>query len=140
MLYLELPGALTETARERFEQGRPVADAELVLRAPVEPARPRAASGPGILQRRAGSVVLRATGPLDTALEADGPLELDLPASLAEVLAAAAARSPQAAVLLGRADRPLAAVYRRGARLRPDDAVHSGDELELLLVISGGAR
>jgi len=84
----------------------------------------------------AGRVSLGAGGALGRVLGAD--LELPLPAPVREVLAAAAARWPDAAPLLLEGGRPLPAVYCAGRPIGPDEPVHAGDCLELVLAISGG--
>ena len=85
-------------------------------------------------------MVLCASGPLARALGDALVLELPLPARVDEVLRRAAehARGEARDVLLGR--RAPAVVYRDGRRVAPDGWIEDGDRLDLLLVISGGAR
>ncbi len=102
-----------------------------------EPPRAALALGP----RRAGAVGLRAVGPLGEALAALGPvprLELELPATLAEVLATLAERLAGEGAGLVRGGRPVALAYRAGSRLAADEAVHAGDVLDLVVAIGGG--
>jgi hypothetical protein len=89
-------------------------------------------------------VSLRGFGPLARELGAassDGlvRLDLDLPASLRDVLAAAAAEHPRARRLLLQDGEPLAAVYRASRRLAADARVEDGDELDVVVALSGGA-
>jgi aldehyde:ferredoxin oxidoreductase len=134
---LDAAGRLTAAARERFDACRPVADPAALPAPRSAPAHPaRRAPAP----RGAGRVRLRASGSLAQALGGELELELALPAPLVEVLASAAAARPAARDALLRDDRPRVAVYRGGARLAAGDEVRSGDRLEVVLVISGGAR
>ena len=85
-----------------------------------------------------GEVTLSATGRLGELL-GTATFELALPASLAEVLAHAAAQRPAAADLLfDRSGRPLPAAWRERHPVAPRDLVHAGDRLDLLLAIAGG--
>lgn len=77
-----------------------------------------------------------AGGALGRALGAD--VELPLPATVRQVLEAAASRWPDAAPLLLDGPRPLPTVYRAGRLLGPDEVVHPGERLELVLAVSGG--
>jgi sulfur carrier protein ThiS len=65
-------------------------------------------------------------------------IELELPASVQEILRSAAAEKPPASAQLLRGGEPVPAVWRAGTRLAPGDAVSSGDVLELVTAISGG--
>ena len=85
-----------------------------------------------------GRCTLRSFGALAEALDDETRLLLPLPATLAEVLDQLVRRRPQVAPLLYRDGAPLAAVYRAGQRLRGSDSVEDGDELDLVLAISGG--
>jgi aldehyde:ferredoxin oxidoreductase len=103
---------------------------------------PRPASTPGLVREK-GRVSLRCSGPLARALEApsrDGivRLDVDLPASLREVLAAAAKERPRALRHLLQQGEPIPAAYRASRRLGPDDLVVDGDELDLVVALSGG--
>ena len=127
-------GRLTREARARFERGEPLA---------VPPSDAPGAAAPASAPVRAqarGRVRLRSSGPLAEALGDARELELELPATLLDVLAAAARAAPAAAGLLERDGRALAVAYRGGERLAGGSAVRDGDEVELVLVISGGAR
>jgi hypothetical protein len=88
--------------------------------------------------RARGTVRLRAFGSLGAALGADCAIELDLPASAAEIVRTAAARHPEAAGTLLRGGEPLPALYRGGARLEPQSPVRAGETIDLLLVVGGG--
>jgi len=85
-----------------------------------------------------GRVRLRASGALAEALGDDPTLELDLPTRVRSVVAQAARRWPAAAPLLGREGAVLPGVHSAGRQLGQDDWVHDGDELDLILVVSGG--
>jgi hypothetical protein len=85
-----------------------------------------------------GRVRLRASGALAEALGADPTLELNLPTPVRSVVAEALRRWPEAAPLLGREGAILPGVHSRGRQLAPDDLVRDGDELDLILVVSGG--
>jgi aldehyde:ferredoxin oxidoreductase len=128
-------GRLTPRARESFEQGRPIAEVEPVAGAdrPAQPQPVPASVAPGRVRLRCGA-------PLAEALGGESEIALELPAPLSVVLAEVARRAGPSAHLLLRDGRSLAVVYRAGERLAPAQAVRDGDELELLLVISGGAR
>jgi aldehyde:ferredoxin oxidoreductase len=93
--------------------------------------------------RSRGQVDLRCFGPLARQLGARESgqvvhLEIDLPASLGEVLAAAARLHPRARRYLVSADQPVPVAYRSSRRLHPDDPVEDGDELDLVVALSGG--
>jgi hypothetical protein len=95
-------------------------------------------------ETRPGGVSLRCFGPLARELGAaagDGVvrLELDLPASLRDVLAAAASEHPRASRYLLQDGEPLAAAYRASLRLAAEDRVNDGDELDVVVALSGGA-
>ena len=87
---------------------------------------------------RPGSVVLLSSGPLARTLGAQARIELDLPATLRDVLEAACAAHPEARDQLFSGAEPLPAVYRAERRVRPSDLVRDGDRLDLILVVSGG--
>ena len=74
---------------------------------------------------------LRAVGPLARRL-GGGRVALELPAPVAEVLAAADPR-------LVREGRPLPLVFRDGRRLEADAAVRAGEVLDLVMAIAGGS-
>jgi hypothetical protein len=128
---LDGAGRLLPQARARFERGEP-AHPGPAPRGAAAPPRASAAQGTAAAL---GHVRLRTSGALAETLGANRELELALPAPLAGVLAAAARQAPEAAAALARV-----VVYRGGERLAPAQSVRDGDELELLLVISGGAR
>jgi len=88
--------------------------------------------------RRRGHVVLRATGPLGLALGSPRRVELDLPASLVEVLDAAGAAHPGARSWLVRDAHALPIAARGGRRLVGTEFIADGDELDLVLALSGG--
>ncbi len=88
--------------------------------------------------RMPGRVVLHATGPLRTALGAPRTVELALPASLTEVLEAAARAHPEARDWLVRTGVPVPVVMRDRVRVGAADPVGDGDELELVVALSGG--
>jgi aldehyde:ferredoxin oxidoreductase len=85
-----------------------------------------------------GCLILHAHGPLGTALGGSLRLELELPAAAGEVLRAVAARHANAAPFLARGDRLLPSVWRGGVPVSPEELVHDGDELDLIVAISGG--
>ncbi len=89
---------------------------------------------------KGGRVTVTASGPLGDVLGAERTLELDLPAAQGDVLDQLGRDCPAARRLLFADGRSLPAIYRAGRRLLPHEAVESGDRLELVLVISGGAR
>jgi hypothetical protein len=94
----------------------------------TEPFRPRAR----------GRVTLRGSGALGRALGGERQLELDLPRSVAEVLARASAGDELLRAQLFAGQRLIPAVWRRARRLAPHDPVENGDVLELVVAISGG--
>lgn len=111
-------------------------------RAPSERSSGTVASGASAAPRP-GRVRLRSSGPLARELRGRTALELALPATAAEVLVALAAVEPRAAPFLvvqdrGAAPRPVAVVLRAGRRLAEHEPVHDGDELDLVVVLSGG--
>jgi sulfur carrier protein ThiS len=65
-------------------------------------------------------------------------LELELPASVQEILRRAAAEKPPASAHLLRGGEPVPAVWCAGHRLSSSDPVAAGDVLELVTAISGG--
>ena len=132
---LDPGGDPTPEAEERFDRGElPSSGAELPATGTAPPAAEPAPS-----RRAPGRVVLVSSGLLARAIGAECELELELPAPLAEVLAAAAERAggEGRSVLAGERAPPV--VYREGRRVAPGDPVADGDRLDLLLVISGGA-
>lgn len=156
---LELPGMLDEyrALRGLDGEGRVGAEArarlgtagllELVdLAAPPASSRAPRGPAPGATDRsdrsdraRAeGTVTLRTAGRLADRLGARAAVRVALPASVSDVLAAAAARWPAAAAELVRDGEPVAAVYRGGQKLAGDGEVRAGDVLDLVLVVSGG--
>jgi hypothetical protein len=133
---LDASGAPTEEAWSRL------GDAALLDLAAEACARdvPSEADKPEPIEVRArGRVRLRGSGPLARALGQDVvSLELDLPASLEDVLAVAAAERPNAARHLISGGEPVPAAYRRSHRLRAGDLVRDGDEIDLVVALSGG--
>ena len=91
-----------------------------------------------------GPVRLRASGPLAQRLAVagavDGALDLaiDAPRRLTVLLEELVAAEPSLESWLLRDGAVLPAVWRAGRRLRGDDRVRPGDELELVLAIAGG--
>jgi aldehyde:ferredoxin oxidoreductase len=85
-----------------------------------------------------GRVVL--AGPALALARADGALalELELPASLRDVLERAANLHPELESAFLREARILPAVYRAGRRVEERAWVYAGDRLEVVLVVSGG--
>jgi hypothetical protein len=81
---------------------------------------------------------LRAVGPIARQLGDSSELFLELPATLVEVLEAAAHSVPEAGTWLVRAGEPVPAVYRNGARVGAHDLVRAGDQLDLVLALPGG--
>ncbi len=103
--------------------------ADVVESAPLDP--------PGEV-RHLGRVVLRATGPLGVALGSPRCVELLLPASLVEVLDAASLSHPDSRAWLVRNGHALPIAARHGQRLGRADQIVDGDELDLVLALSGG--
>jgi hypothetical protein len=90
--------------------------------------------------RSPGRVLLRGSGPLARALgEPAVDLDIDLPASLREVLAAAAGARPKAAPHLVRDGEPVPAAFLGKRRLQAEDLLQDGDEIDLVVALSGGA-
>lgn len=154
---LAAPGMLDEygAARGLGADGHPTSDAlarlgtaallELGERAlaALDAGAPRREAGSGAPEvaseeSRPGRVRLHASGPLALELGSAVELELRLPAPAAAVVAELARRRPAAAGSLQRGGRPLVAVFRAGLRLAPDQPVWAGDELDLVLAVSGG--
>lgn len=110
---LELEGRVSArrwAALERLEPWH--ARFEVVPQAELEPVR--------VDPRTRGRVLLRRTG------ETERAVELELPATVAEVLASSGGGLAQPAV------------FRAGLRLRSRELVHEGDVLDLVAVIAGG--
>ena len=82
--------------------------------------------------RQRGRLVLRRMGGAST------ELVLELPAPLSAVLAAAAAASPELEAELLRRGEALAAIWRAGRRMGPEDPVAAGDVLDVVTAIGGG--
>jgi hypothetical protein len=102
---------------------------------PLDDAQPnRAADDPP--ERRPGRVTLRAAGPLARALGRQSTVDTALPAPLRDVLLAASPK--EAPIELVRGGALVAAAYRAERRLAPTDLVHDGDELDLVVALSGG--
>tara|TARA_R110002126_G_scaffold105905_9_gene240586 strand:- start:31316 stop:33349 length:2034 start_codon:yes stop_codon:yes gene_type:complete len=104
----------------------------------VEDGAQRDAASADVGGRESGFVHIGAGGALGRRLGPAFDLELDLPAPLIEVLAAVADVRPDAATWLVAAGTPVPAVWRRGQTLPPEAEIHTGDHLELVLVVSGG--
>lgn len=129
---LDGSGGPTEEAWSRL--GEP-SILELAVVSGAEESAPAELSGP----RARGRVRIRGAGPLARALgEREVDLALDLPASLREVLAAAASSRPEAARHLVCDGEPVPAVFCRQRRLSPDDLLRDGDEIDLVVALSGG--
>jgi aldehyde:ferredoxin oxidoreductase len=114
---LDRHGRLLPATRSRFERGAPLCCPTLPATGTAEPAAPEPRP------QAPGRVCLRSIGRPGAS---DETLELLLPAPLSAVLHAS------------RSARLAPAVYRGGQGLAPTDLVHSGDELELVLVVPGG--
>ena len=84
-------------------------------------------------------MILRAWGPLRSALGGEPELELPPGSSVADALRAAAASRAESAPWLWRDGEPVPAVYRDGERLGADDPVRDGDRLDLVVAVSGGS-
>jgi len=134
---LDRRGLLERRSRERFDCAQPIADLAALRSVPQPSSRRRAARESG---RGRGAVRLHAGGPLGEILGPEAEVELALPATLSEVLEAACRRYPAARESLLSLDRPRVAAYRDGLRVGAGDEVCAGEHLELVLVISGGAR
>jgi len=98
---------------------------------------------PATKPRVRGRVLLRCHGPLARELGAAGPADLveveaDLPASLREVLDAAARDHPAARRHLFQRGAPVPAAYRVSRRLDPEDPIDAGDILDLVVALTGG--
>lgn len=103
----------------------------------------RTARGSAAAFRARGRVLLRCHGPLARELGASGPadlvgVEIDLPASLREVLDAAGRDHPRARRHLFQRGVPVPAAYRAARRLAPDDPIETGDILDLVVALTGG--
>ena len=142
---LDETGVLTEESVRRFEAGEAADGGALLPPESVTESKPQPRTETSVT-KRPGRVHLRSSGVLAHALGAERELELDLPATVDEVLAAAAecasaaAAGADDAVPVLRGERAPPVVYRDGRRLNEGDRVANGDRLDLLLVISGGAR
>lgn len=89
--------------------------------------------------RLAGAVCLRTTGALARIVGGDARFELDLPLPLAAVLVEIERAYPAARGALVRGNGDIVpAVYRAARRLAETDLVHAGDELHLVVALSGG--
>jgi aldehyde:ferredoxin oxidoreductase len=128
-------GDLTPETRARFGRGDPGPSA---LPGDGQPEAAPATGPPTTIAP--GRVVLRSSGLLARSLGDELELELPLPARVGAVLARASegADGEARAILTGERAPPVA--YRDGHRVGADDWVRDGDRLDLLLVISGGAR
>ncbi len=148
---LLLPGMLDEYrgARGVGPDGLPTAEALALLGTPAllelglgsissPPSRVRRRPAGERGERSPGTVGVRGTGPLSARLRGAEALELMLPAAVRDVLSELARARPSACDSLLRDGRPLVAVHRDGARLGPDVLVRDGDELVLVVAISGG--
>ncbi|HEV8113063.1 MAG TPA: aldehyde ferredoxin oxidoreductase N-terminal domain-containing protein [Planctomycetota bacterium] len=137
---LSAPGMWPEYARlrgsESFGPGSILERAERLLE--EESAKPAAAVPPE-RARRPGHVLLHCVGPLARELDGVTRLELGLPAPLVDVLAAIVREHPRAQRYLLRDRESLAAAYRASRRLLPEDLVNDGDELDLVVALSGGS-
>ncbi|QDU68961.1 aldehyde ferredoxin oxidoreductase N-terminal domain-containing protein [Engelhardtia mirabilis] len=85
-----------------------------------------------------GSLHLRAVGPLGDAIGGDLELQLDLPASPRELLAALVEARPAARSYLGDPGSALVGLWRGGRRMGLNDRLADGDQVDLVLVIAGG--
>jgi aldehyde:ferredoxin oxidoreductase len=83
-------------------------------------------------------VHIGAGGALGRRLGPGFDLEMDLPATLIDVLQAVAQVRPEAASWLMASGVPVPAVWRGGRTLAPEAEIRAGDHLELVLVVSGG--
>jgi aldehyde:ferredoxin oxidoreductase len=89
--------------------------------------------------RMSGIVSLRSSGLLERALGHDAEVELDLPLPLADALLEIERARPMAKGALVRAGGGIVpAVYRSAQRLEGTDLVRAGDELHLIVALSGG--
>jgi aldehyde:ferredoxin oxidoreductase len=90
------------------------------------------------LSTRLGRLIVRASGPLGDLLGGQVELELELPASLENVLAHLVEQHPVTRSKLYFDERPIAATYRTERLLAPCDQVQSGDVLDIVVAVSGG--
>lgn len=145
---LDAPGVLDEYARFRGldREGRATRaawDAVGTL-AVLDLAREQAVAAPNHAPAAdrstasRGHVILHARGALGRALEAPLAVDLELPATALDVLAAAAQARPAARTWLVRAGVAVPTVWRAGRRLGADDLARDGDALDLVVAISGG--
>ncbi len=102
------------------------------------PSVSRSAPADSPLRRAHGRIVLRSSGALGERLGRERWLELDLPASVLEVLDSAEIADPRLRGRLLSRGHPVPAVWRRNQRLAPESEVLAGDVLELVIAISGG--
>jgi aldehyde:ferredoxin oxidoreductase len=96
------------------------------------------AGGRKLPSQEPGHCTVRSFGPLARAFGAETRMLLQLPVRTDELLDQLARRSPAHESLLLREGRPLAVVYRGGRRLSSGDWIESGDEIDLVVAISGG--
>ncbi|MFT7484742.1 MAG: aldehyde:ferredoxin oxidoreductase [Candidatus Paceibacteria bacterium] len=97
-------------------------------RAPDESAAPR----------RKGLIHVSGGGPLAIRLAPGATVERVLPCTLAELMESLATREPELAPWLWRDGRSATSVYRSATRLELSELVHDGDQLTLVVAISGG--
>ncbi len=131
---LDADGSVTAAAREAAGT-RAVLDLHGESESHAVAARDTAARA---TSRSPGVVVLNARGPLRAALGAPCRVRVDLPAPLVDVLESVAHANPAARAWLVREGTPIPVVTRRGVRIAGADAIRDGDELELVVALSGG--
>jgi len=85
-----------------------------------------------------GRVWLRSQGPLAAALGASLEIGVRMPATVLDVLVAAADARPEARAWLLRDRTAVPVVSRAGKRLGPGDPIEDGDALDLAVALSGG--
>jgi molybdopterin converting factor small subunit len=136
------------------EKGRPtpISLERIGTRAVLDIGAPRAGGGlddvgrsspagtvPAPEPRALGRVTLRSFGPLARSLGAETTIELQLPATTHAVLEETVRQFPAAERWLLNRGHPVPTIQRDGRRLSAEDTLHDGDELDLVLAISGGA-
>jgi len=126
------PTAESRAAWGRSAATRPRGDVRPVIGS-GEPTGASTPGGPPMM------ITLTGWGPLQAELGGMAPIELPQGATVAAALRAGALAFPGAAPWLWQGDQPIPAVYRGGGRLEPEDPVHDGDTLELVVAVSGGS-
>jgi len=129
---LDEQGAVRETAWQR------VGSAALLPRAAAAARSARIPARPADFEAVSGQLVVTSHGPLARQLAPRLDFVHTLPAPWGEVLASLARHHPRAAASLWLDGRPIPVAYRSGTRVDPADLVHAGDQIDLVVALSGG--